>query len=177
MDRMHGGGRKEGLVKVLIPIAVAASVIVASVLIFGTGNSTGSVNTNLIVGDSYFTLAGTNGQASNFIASLYLTNQGSSDSGKIRIVTYVLESGRNLVKNQTKTEIGVLNGRTTGETSIPFSIPVYNETHYYTINFLIFEDDMLILKGSGSIGVWWIYYNNTCRLEVDASGMTFGYPQ
>jgi hypothetical protein len=97
----------------------------------------------------------TRGNLSELKIVPWMSNGGHESLGTMRLVVYVLESERNLVRNESTLDVGRIPGRRTVNVSAPFEL---NNTRAYQIQILAFEDDYLVGRGYGSIGFERMYY-------------------
>jgi len=110
--------------------------------------------TKLQVDDVYF-LAGEDDNTEDnlipIITTLYLTNAQWYSSGNVKIVAYLLRTNPNIAVDKSTVEIGVIPGSTTKEAGVQMILPGLNTP--YDVDFLIFENDLLVLRGQGNIEV------------------------
>jgi hypothetical protein len=156
-------------------LLVVGGVVAASVILFvlPVVYPHGAADKLLRADGSYFVKGEQNEDYAAFVALLYITNPAESISGNVRITTYVIDSAENIVLDEIETGFGPINEKQTIETDIRFNIPLYNQSKQYTINFLIFEDNMIVLKGTGTIGIHYYYHNGSYYTDSSVSGITF----
>jgi len=124
--------------------------------------------TKLQVDDVYF-LAGEDDNTEDnlipIITTLYLTNAQWNSSGNVKIVAYLLRTNPNIAVDKSTVEIGVILGSTTKEAGVQMILPGLNTP--YDVDFLIFENDLLVLRGQGNIEV----------VQIRAGGSIYNYVQ
>lgn len=91
----------------------------------------------------------TKGNFSRFRIVPWMSNTGEERLGSMRLVVYVLESDRYIVRNESSLEVGNIPPRRTVNTSTALEL---NNTKSYEVRILAFEDDYLVARGIGSIG-------------------------
>lgn len=124
--------------------------------------------TKLQVDDVYFLAGEDENTEDNFIpiiTTLYLTNAQWNSSGNVKIVAYLIRSNPNIAVDKNTVEIGVIQGSTTKEAEVQLVLPDLNTP--YDIDFLIFENDLLVLRGQGNIEV----------VQIRAGGSIYNYVQ
>jgi len=124
--------------------------------------------TKLQVDDVYFLAGEDENTEDNFIpiiTTLYLTNAQWNSSGNVKIVAYLLRTNPNIAVDKSTVEIGVILGSTTKEAGVQMILPGLNTS--YDVDFLIFENDLLVLRGQGNIEV----------VQIRAGGSIYNYVQ
>lgn len=124
--------------------------------------------TKLLVDDVYF-LAGEDDNTEDnlipIITTLYLTNAQWNSSGSVKIVAYLLRTNPNIAVDKSTLEVGVIPGSTTKEVGVQMTVPGLNTS--YDVDFLIFENDLLVLRGQGNIEV----------VQIRAGDLIYNYVQ
>ncbi len=80
----------------------------------------------------------------NITCTPYLTNIWSKESGKIKIVAYVVKESNKVADCKNTVLVGKINADSTKEIEIPLML----SDDAYQVDILIFEDEKLVLKGS-----------------------------
>ncbi|MBA7593254.1 hypothetical protein ES703_00172 [subsurface metagenome] len=124
--------------------------------------------TKLQVDDVYF-LAGEDDNTEDnlipIITTLYLTNAQWNSSGSVKIVAYILRTNPNIAVDKSTLEVGIIPGSTTKEAGVHVMLPGLNTP--YDVDFLIFENDLLVLRGQGNIEV----------IQIRAGASSYNYVQ
>lgn len=110
--------------------------------------------TRLCVDDVYFLLSkkgGDNENAVSVIATLYLTNAQANGSGDVKIVAYVIRSTTGAADDKNIAAVGRIEGSETKEVEVEITVPSLGTM--YEVDFLIFESELLVLRGKGKIGI------------------------
>lgn len=110
--------------------------------------------TRLCVDDVYFLLSkkgGDNENAVSVIATLYLTNAQANGSEDVKIVAYVIRPTTRAADDKSIAAAGRIEGSKTKEVEV--EITVLDLGTMYEVDFLIFEGELLVLRGKGKIGV------------------------
>lgn len=113
----------------------------------------------------------------NVTAALFVTNDERARSGHLSITVFVVPQRSGLSSYTTKLDVGAIAGRTTDEVRVPVTIPRFNATESYRIDFLVFEDGLLTQRGSGSVG-WGGAWNGVTesRMDLSADGLSASAP-
>jgi len=85
------------------------------------------------------------------IATLYLTQEHRLDSCNIKIVAYLMRENPKLALDKNTVAVGVIGGGKTREIEVKLIVSSLDISH--DVDFLIFENDLLVMRGSGSIRV------------------------
>ena len=75
------------------------------------------------------------------------------ESGKIKVIAYVIETSNNLAVYKNTVEIGEIPADSTAE----IEIPVVLSNNSYKVDILIFENEKLVLKGKLTISAYPVY--------------------
>ena len=102
---------------------------------------------HLFVESTYLLKTGETDDTVNITCTPYLTNIWEKESGEIKIIVYVVKSSNNLADYKSTLEYGVISANSTAELEVP--IKLFADT--YKVDMLIFEDDLLVLKGCVTI--------------------------
>ena len=76
--------------------------------------------------------------------NLFLTNIWEKESGEIKAIAYVIEADNNFAVYEETVEIGEIGANSTAK----IEIPVVLSNNSYKIKILLFEDDLLVIKGT-----------------------------
>ena len=109
---------------------------------------------HLFVDAIYLLKTGETNDTVNITCNLYLTNIWEKESGTIKVTAYVIETSKNLAVFKNTVEIGTIGANSTAEIEIPIEL----SNNSYKVDILIFEDDLLVIKGDLSIRAYPIYY-------------------
>lgn len=157
---------------VVAALAIIASIVAAAFMLIPPPTKAQEPEwkreTKLLVDDVYF-LAGEDENTEDniipVITTLYLTNAQWNSSGNVKIVAYLLRTNPNIAVDKNTVEIGVIPGSTTKEAEVQVVLPGLNTP--YEVDFLIFENDLLVLRGQGNIEV----------VQIQAGGSIYNYVQ
>jgi hypothetical protein len=142
---------------IVTALAVIASTVVAALVLISPTKPQEPEwkrGTKLQVDDVYFLTGQDDNTEDNLIpvvTTLYLTNAQWNSSGSVKIVAYLLRTSPNIAVDKGTVEIGTIHGSETKEVGIQVVVPSLNTS--YDVNFLIFENNLLVLRGKGSIEV------------------------
>ncbi|MGA1819982.1 MAG: hypothetical protein ACMUHU_03125 [Thermoplasmatota archaeon] len=103
---------------------------------------------DLRVDDVYFKMEGANSQRSQIKIVVFISNIGNEDVGKLHIRAFTVETGSNLAMDDSTTTINDVKQQTTVEGNLLVDIP---NNDSYRMELLIFKDDKLEIRGSGTI--------------------------
>lgn len=109
------------------------------------------------VQQAYFLAPQPAGADLNVTASLFVTNHGFTRSDKLSVTAFVVPTQSGLASMTARLDVGSVAGRTTREVDLPLTIPQFNSSRSYRVDFLVFEDGLLTQRGQGTIG-WGGYY-------------------
>lgn len=124
-----------------------AGVLVVGALVWGVRAEGGDVE----VQQAYFVAASPAGDDLNLTANLFVTNGALLASDRVAVTVFVVpHSG--LSTYTTRVDVGKIDARSTEQATIPIVIPQFNASRSYRVDFLVFEDDLLTQRGSGSVG-------------------------
>jgi hypothetical protein len=105
---------------------------------------------HLFVDALYLLKTGETNYSVNVTVTLYITNTwNDTESGDVKIITYVIDRDRGIATNKSKTMVGKIDKNVTKEVEIP--ITLINSSS--KVDFLIFENEKLILKGDVSVEI------------------------
>jgi len=102
------------------------------------------------------------GETMNASAIIYLTNVGG-ESGNIKIIAYLMERWKGVAVARNEVKIGKIAADKTKEVQIPMEM----RNKSYEIEVLVFEDDLLKIKGGGALRI--IHYSVDNKVYWDAS--------
>jgi hypothetical protein len=139
-------------------LATVAFVLVSRpvILIFSTNTQEPewARETKLQVDAAYLLTAEDENAEDNIIpivANLYITNAQWNESGDVEIVAYLLRRNPDIGIDKGTLEVGKVRGGTTKEAGVQLVLPDLNTA--YDIDFLVFENDLLVLRGEGNIQI------------------------
>ena len=82
-----------------------------------------------------------------------MTNIWEKESGEIKAIAYVIETHNNFAVNKSTVEIGKIKANATSEIQIPVEL----SNNSYKVEILIFEKDLLKIKGKLTISAYPVY--------------------
>lgn len=136
-------------------IAITIISIASPRVVVSSSEPEWSRDTKLQV-DTVYVLSGeddnTEDNSTPVVANIYLTNENWKDSGDVKIVAYLLRRNPDIGIGNESTLVGVIEGGVTKEIGVRLVIPDF--TTSYDIDFLIFENDLLVLRGQGNIQIY-----------------------
>jgi len=157
---------------IVAALAVIASMVAAAFMLIPPPTKAQEPEwkreTKLQVDDVYFLAGEDENTEDNFIpiiTTLYLTNAQWNSSGSVKIVAYLLRTNPNIAVDKSTVEIGAIPGSTTKEAGVHVVLPGLNTP--YDVDFLIFENDLLVLRGQGNIEV----------VQIQSGGSNYNYVQ
>jgi len=103
---------------------------------------------DLRVDDVYFKMEGANSQRSQIKIVVFISNIGNEDVGKLQIRAFTVETGNNLAMDDSSATINDVKQQTTVEGNLFVDVP---NNDSYRMELLIFKDDKLEIRGSGTI--------------------------
>ena len=109
---------------------------------------------HLFVDATYLLKTGETNDTVNITCNLYLTNIWEKESGTIKVIAYVIETSKNLAVYKNTVEIGKIAANSTAEIELPIEL----SNNSYKVDILIFEDDLLGIKGDLSIRAYPVYF-------------------
>lgn len=127
-------------------------------------------DTKLQVDDVYFLAGADDNTEDNIIpitATLYLTNGQWNSSGNVKIVAYLLRRSPSIGVDKSTVEAGTISGSTTKEIGAQLVIPGLDTS--YDVEFLIFENDLLVLRGQGNIEIFQIWQGSQVQNYVQVN--------
>ena len=105
---------------------------------------------HLFVDALYLLKTGETNYSVNVTATLYITNTwNDTESGNIKIIVYVVDKNRGIATNKSNIIVGNIQEDATKEVEIP--ITLVNSTS--RVDFLIFENEKLVSKGSTTVSI------------------------
>ncbi len=143
-----------------VAIVAVIIIIVASLLAISFEKKT--EKNELSVDAMYLLREGDGGEVINVSAIIYLTNVGG-ESGSIKIIAYLMERWKGVAVDRKEMDIGKIDADKTKEIVLPMEMG--NKS--YEIEVLVFEDDLLKIKGGGAIRT--VYYHVEDRGYIDVS--------
>lgn len=107
-------------------------------------------------------------------ATLYLSNILESSSGQVKVIMYLIRTDTSYVENKSVADVGSIGGRKTKE--IEFDTSVSTLSVSYNVDFLIFEDDWLTMRGDATIQARsvWVGGQNQVYWEVASMELNQG---
>ena len=150
-----GRYKKYGNIKYVTVIAVIIIIIAAGVLSSYVCLHNAKNKNHLSVDAMYLVKNGESDDKINVSATLYLTNVGAK-SGDIKIVTYIMERWKGIAIDKKEINVGKLEKDKTSE--VELNMQIGNGS--YDIEVLVFEDDLLKIKGQGGITTTMVYDAN-----------------
>ena len=141
----------------------AIAVVVIIIASFFILSPKGEAKENELSVDAMYLLKkGESEEGINASAIIYLTNVGS-ESGNIKITVYLMERWKGVAIDKKEMEIGKIAKDKTKE--IELNMEMGNKS--YEIEVLVFEDDLLKIKGGGAVRI--IHYHAENKAYWDAS--------
>lgn len=110
-------------------------------------------NEHLFVDATYLLKTDETNDTVNVTCTPYLTNIWEKESGKIKVIAYVIETSNNLAVYKNTVEIGEIPADSTAE----IEIPIVLSNNSYKVDILIFENEKLVLKGKLTISAYPVY--------------------
>jgi len=108
---------------------------------------------HLFVDATYLLKTEETNESVKIICTPYLTNTWEKESGKIKIIAYVLETYNNLAIFKNTVEIGEISANSTEEVEIHLIL----SNSSYKVELLIFEEGKLKIKGKLTITAYPVY--------------------
>jgi hypothetical protein len=170
---------KRAYVMVAAVLAVFSTIIGAMFVLTSSVVSTHLVkaqepvwqrDTKLQADDVYFLAGADDNTEDNIIpitATLYLTNGQWNSSGNVKIVAYLLRTSPSIGVDKSTVEAGTIAGSTTKEIDAQLVVPGLDTS--YDVEFLIFENDLLVLHGQGNIEIFQIQQGSLFRNYVQVN--------
>lgn len=109
----------------------------------------------LTVDEAYFVERGRDAGGNVTVeAVLFMSNRGGGTADGLRVTTFVIPQRTGLAIDTTAQNVNPIRASRTSEVHLTFQIPKLNLTapEGYTVQFLVFEESLLTLRGSGSVG-------------------------
>ncbi|MEA2053664.1 MAG: hypothetical protein U9O96_00880 [Candidatus Thermoplasmatota archaeon] len=158
--------------KYVIPLVAVVAVILIILASYACFFRGGEKENRLSVDAMYLMKSGEGNEKVNVSAIIYLTNVDAG-SGDVKIVTYLMERWKGIATDKKEVEIGKLKKDKTTEVEI--GMQMGNTS--YDLEVLIFEDDLLKIKGQGGIKVdFQVYEDGIYRKDVSWISLpTFRY--
>jgi len=105
---------------------------------------------HLIVEDVFFmkTFSRSDTEKIDITTTVYITNDGLADAERVKIIAFPVDDKNNLASDKCKTSVGNIYKQKTAEAEFMISVPTGSKNE---VELLIFEDDRLILSGTGSV--------------------------
>lgn len=131
-------------------IAVGVAILIVLASIFYFQKSEAEIKENKLSVDAMYLLKRNETKEHvNATAIIYLTNL-HAESGEIKIIVYLMERWKGVAIDKRELEIGKLQKDKTEE----IQIDVQMENKSYDLEILVFENDLLKIKGSGEVTVY-----------------------
>jgi hypothetical protein len=108
---------------------------------------------HLFVDATYLLRTDETNESVNITCNLYLTNIWEKESGEIKAIAYVIETGNNFAVYKETVEIGTIGANSTAE----IEIPIVLSNNSYKVEILLFENEKLVIKGKLTISAYPIY--------------------
>jgi len=161
-----------------IALVIAASVLLVSTVVLGyyVFKEDKTKDSDLKVEDVYFLMEGSNTERSQIEIIVFISNIGDKDVSKLEIRAFTVETGSNLAMDDSSATINDVIQQTTVEGNLIVDVP-NNDT--YRMELLIFKDEKLEIRGSGTIdltgvGASYDYRNYPSYDTVDDDAMGIG---
>ena len=157
------------IMKYIKYIAVGIAIFIVLVSIFYFQKSEAEKENKLSVDAMYLLKRNETKEYVNATAIIYLTNL-HAESGEIKIIVYLMERWKGVAIDKRELEIGKLQKDKTEE----IQIDVQMENKSYDLEILVFENDLLKIKGNGGVTVY--LYNagkGGYRYEVSLDSLYF----
>ncbi|MBN1389136.1 MAG: hypothetical protein JXA22_00680 [Candidatus Thermoplasmatota archaeon] len=103
---------------------------------------------DLIVEDVQFIMRGADSERSRIEIAVFISNVGNKDVGNLKIRAFTVETGSNLAMDDSSTTLTDVRQQTTVEGDLMVDIP---NNDSYRMELLIFREDRLVIRGSGTI--------------------------
>jgi hypothetical protein len=133
----------------IIMIAAAAALLVSTIVLgYFVFKEEKQTDSDLRVDDVYFVMEAADEERSQIKIVVFISNIGNKDVEKLQIRAFTVETGSNLAMDDSSTTINDVEQKTTVEGNLIVDVP-NNES--YRMELLIFKDDKLEIRGSGTI--------------------------
>ena len=129
-----------------VAVGIAIFIVLASIFYFQ--KSEAEKENKLSVDAMYLLKRNETKEYVNATAIIYLTNL-HAESGEIKIIVYLMERWKGIAVDKKELEIGKLQKDRTEE----IQIDVQMKNRSYNLEILVFENDLLKIKGRGEITV------------------------
>ncbi len=110
---------------------------------------------HLFVEDVYFMMDGSRAAVDgdgiervDIITTVYITNDGLAEAKNVKITAWPMDEDKNMGKDKVDETVGIIPIQKTSEIELTIRVPPGAR---HNVDFLIFERDLLILRGSGSV--------------------------
>ncbi len=130
---------------VVVAVALLVGTIVLGYFVFKTEDKKES---DLRVDDVFFLMESSNTERSRIEIIVFISNIGDKDVGKLEIRAFTVETASNLAMDDSSATINDVIQQTTVEGNLIVDVP-NNDT--YRMELLIFKDEKLEIRGSGTI--------------------------
>lgn len=154
--------------------------VAAFVLVLALAGAAWAVRTDgatVDIQQAYFVAASPAEGDLNLTASLFVTNAARRASDDVSVVVFVVPTHTGLSSFTTRVNVGAIPPGTTQQASVPVVVPQFNGSRSYRVDFLVFEDDLLTQRGSGSVG-WGGggFYDVSGKMDYAAEGLAVSAP-
>jgi len=129
-----------------VAVGIAIFIVLASIFYFQKSET--EKENKLSVDAMYLLKRNETKEYVNATAIIYLTNL-HAESGEIKIIVYLMERWKGIAVDKKELEIGKLQKDRTEE----IQIDVQMKNRSYNLEILVFENDLLKIKGRGEITV------------------------
>jgi len=102
----------------------------------------------VIVEEVYFKMVRNEGASSDIQIVIFVSNIGDADIDTLKIRAFAIETRSNLAKDDETTSISNIPKMTSGEGNLTVTLP---NRDLYRVEILVFKDDRLDIRGSGTI--------------------------
>jgi hypothetical protein len=153
--------------RLVVPLGIAALLALAGVAYALSRNLS---SPNLSVDEAYFVERGRDGGGNLTVESvLFMSNRGGGSAGDIRVSAFVVPTRTGLAIDTVTTSVSAIRKAHTSEVRLPIHVPKLNASapESYNVVFLVFEDGLLTLKGTGTVGYATCCFYNTAY-DVDS---------
>lgn len=164
-----------------IILIVAVTALVATTIFLGyfVFKTEDKKESDLQVEEVYFVMERANSESSQIEIIVFISNVGNKDVEELKIRAFTVESGSNLAMDDSSTTINDVKQQTTVEGQLIVDVP-NNDT--YRMELLIFKDDKLEIRGSGTIdltgiGTSYDYRNYPSYDSADGDDNVYGAPE
>lgn len=134
--------------EIILASAAVLLLIVTIVLGYLAFKGEEKKESDLRVEDVQFIMRGADSERSRIEIAVFISNIGNEDVNKLKIRAFTVETGSNLAMDDSSTTLTDVKQQTTVEGKLMVEIP---NNDSYRMEMLIFKDDRLVIRGSGTI--------------------------